>query len=323
MNSSDGSLQPDFEMKWCSNTDCFEEKVHCTPSKGALVNLKPSKLRDEVATLKTDCTYVEVSEVCFLSPVSFAFMPNRPGFSLFNSATPAMKISYGYSKEPQLQARLENVVFMLPGKEISGNCSAGTFRAVTCSFDPAYAEAVLGPLRDITPDQLERAQDIKSPFITCTLMRLMNEAIFPGPASTIILDALGQALLAECRHWMLARESKEIIKGQLTARHFEIIEGYVSSLVGKSPSVLELANICGFSERYLARLFRQRFGCSISSYLKSTQINRAKFYLSETNLPLKEIAHRLGFRSQPSFATAFRAAAGVTPGQFRQGVLIV
>jgi AraC family transcriptional regulator len=47
------------------------------------------------------------------------------------------------------------------------------------------------------------------------------------------------------------------------------------------------------------------------------QITKAKTYLLETNLPLKEIAYRLGFSSAANFSSAFRLATGSSPGQFR------
>lgn len=309
---------PDFQVKWRKDSENLHEEVYCVTSKMAPVRKSSSKLRDAVAVLHTDTTYIEVSEVSFDSPVNISFTPFRPGFSLLSSASSMTHLHYGYQNESHREARLENVLFMLPGREISGNCSAGTFRTVTCSYDPHYAERILGPLDDITPAQLSRALDMKSPFINCTLLRLMNEAIFPGPISKTMLETLGCALLAECKHWMLAGGTQAEEKGKLSARHVEIIETYLSTLTAKAPSVVEIAKACGFSERYFAKLFRQQFGHSISSYLKSSQINRAKSYLVETDLPLKEIAHRLGFSSVPSFSVAFRAAAGVTPGQFRK-----
>jgi AraC family transcriptional regulator len=71
------------------------------------------------------------------------------------------------------------------------------------------------------------------------------------------------------------------------------------------------------SERYFSKLFREQTGCSVAQYIKSVQLNKAKAYLLETDLPLKEIAHRLGFSTPANFSSAFRAATGSTPGQFR------
>jgi AraC-like DNA-binding protein len=51
--------------------------------------------------------------------------------------------------------------------------------------------------------------------------------------------------------------------------------------------------------------------------LKSAQISKARDFLLQTELPLKEIAYQLGFRRPSNFSDAFRAATGETPGRFR------
>ncbi|HWM68709.1 MAG TPA: helix-turn-helix transcriptional regulator [Steroidobacteraceae bacterium] len=78
-----------------------------------------------------------------------------------------------------------------------------------------------------------------------------------------------------------------------------------------------IAAACGFSERYFAKLFREQTNQSIGRYLKSVQVSKARDYLLQTGLPLKEIAYRLGFHRPSNFSDAFRAATGQTPGRFR------
>jgi AraC family transcriptional regulator len=125
-------------------------------------------------------------------------------------------------------------------------------------------------------------------------------------------------MLVECAHWLLMADAKPDATGRLTARHFGIIEEYLAGLSGESPSVSALATACGFSERYFAKLFREQTNCSVAHYIKSVQTAKAKTYLLETDLPLKEIAHRLGFSSPANFSSSFRAVTGNTPGQFRK-----
>jgi AraC family transcriptional regulator len=73
----------------------------------------------------------------------------------------------------------------------------------------------------------------------------------------------------------------------------------------------------GLSERYFSKLFREHTGQSIGQYLKAVQISKAQSYLLQTDLPLKEIAYRLGFSRPSHFSDAFRASTGETPGRFR------
>jgi AraC family transcriptional regulator len=113
-------------------------------------------------------------------------------------------------------------------------------------------------------------------------------------------------------------EQQQKQEGRLTAKHIHTIKGYLSGLTTKAASVADLAAACGYSERHFAKLFREQYGCSVSSYLKAVQISRAKAYLLSTDLHLKEIAHKLGFSSLAHFSHTFREVTGETPGQFRR-----
>ena len=106
--------------------------------------------------------------------------------------------------------------------------------------------------------------------------------------------------------------------GPLTARELQNIEQYLSGLSGKAPSVVDMATACGLSERYFAKRFRELTGLPVSQYIKAVQVSRAKVLLMETDLPLKEIAYRLGYSTSANFSSSFRAATGTTPGQFRK-----
>jgi len=48
------------------------------------------------------------------------------------------------------------------------------------------------------------------------------------------------------------------------------------------------------------------------------RLARVKADLVETDLPLKSIARRAGFRSVQHLANLFRSRAGLTPGRYRR-----
>lgn len=238
-----GSLAaPDFEVTWRNGSENHREDVYCLPPKAANARPAKSRLRQAVATLQTETTYVEVSETNFASPITLTFTPHRPGFILLLSASSVASIDYGYEEGGRQSARLESVLFMLPGRDIAFRCSPGTFHTVTCSYELHYAERILGSFDDISASQLMRALDMKSSLTICILLRLMNEAIFPGPISMALIESLGNALLVECKHWMLSETTQKEGNGRLTAKHIEIIEAYLSNLTAKAPSVTEIAD---------------------------------------------------------------------------------
>src|SRR5258707_7344334 len=83
-----------------------------------------------------------------------------------------------------------------------------------------------------------------------------------------------------------------------------------------------LARQCGLSVSHFARAFRQSFGTPPHHYLVRQRVECAKLLLSETNRALCEVAQQAGFADQPSFSRTFKAAVGLTPGQWRRQMSI-
>jgi AraC family transcriptional regulator len=320
MTASEKPSNPDFLVRWQSASEDFVTVVNCGTAEQNCADASKQRLRKPVARLLTATVAIEVSDLSWSTPTTITLIPYRPGFSMVASASSATLVEYGYGGAAAQQSRVGHVLFIVPGNELSGSGEAGAFRTITCSFDPAYAEGILGPLHDLSEEQLNGALNLRSALIAFILLRLMNEAMYPGPVSDAVVESLGQALLVECAHWLLSEKSKPEGRGSgaLTAQHFARIEEYLADLSGKLPSVAELASVCGFSQRHFAKLFRAQTNCSVAQYIKAFQIAKAKAYLLETELPLKEIAYRLGFSTPANFSSAFRAATGMTPGAVRK-----
>ena len=312
--------QADFLVNWTSANNQHSANENEQVSIESLVNNAgvpaSNRLRNAAASLYTDKTYIEVSDLHWQEPVSLSFTPFRVGFSSLVTTTGGT-VEYGYEGEALTSLTgVGNLLFMLPGKTIHANVSPGRLCTVTCSFEQSYAETLLGPLQDLSVLQVQKALDMRSSLISGMMLRLMQEATYPGAVSESIADAFGQAILVECAHWLSSIEAPAS-SGQLTAREFETIERYLAGLSGQSATVADLAKVCGLSERYFAKLFRAQTGLSVSQYIKTVKITKAKMLLLETNLPLKTIAFQLGYSNAANFSSFFRSATGMSPGQFR------
>ncbi len=79
-----------------------------------------------------------------------------------------------------------------------------------------------------------------------------------------------------------------------------------------------LARALNVSLRTLHRHLRQQ-GASVQSLKDEVRCARAQDALRRTQQPVKQIAHLLGFRSEKSFARAFRQWTGATPSDWRAG----
>jgi AraC family transcriptional regulator len=269
-----------------------------------------------IATLKTSTTLLTVSDGQWTRPTEVISKLDAPTMSLLMYGPGCSAEGAFLDGTARELCKVGRVIFTPHDREVLGRGTSGKMRVVSCSFDRVYCESLVGSLSLLSKAQLRSCLDVQSSLLPALFTRLMTEALHPGFLSESVVHALGQAMLVEWSHVILAREAAQG-RGRLLPRHFRIIDEYLAGLTHEAPSVAAVAQACGFSERYFAKLFREQTGQPIGRYLKSVQIAKARDYLLQTDLPLKEIAYRLGLRSPSNFCDAFRAATGETPGRFR------
>jgi AraC family transcriptional regulator len=96
------------------------------------------------------------------------------------------------------------------------------------------------------------------------------------------------------------------------------VRDYIEARLDADLTLDRLAAECGLSVAAFARAFCAHFGEPPHRYVVGRRIERAKYLLSATDLPIVEVALATGFASQSHLATAFRRQVGLTPAQFRR-----
>ena len=82
-------------------------------------------------------------------------------------------------------------------------------------------------------------------------------------------------------------------------------------------SLDDIAAQAGMSVRSLTRAFTTEFGTSPMASLEGLRCDRAKTLLLDSDLPLKSIAFRAGFRSDEQMRKAFRRRFSLSPRDYR------
>jgi AraC-like DNA-binding protein/ligand-binding sensor protein len=80
----------------------------------------------------------------------------------------------------------------------------------------------------------------------------------------------------------------------------------------------DVAKAVYLSPNYFSSLFKRVTGSSFRRYLVRKRIDAAQTLLEESDLPIKEIVARVGFRDYNYFNRTFAALAGVTPARYRE-----
>ncbi|WP_343634904.1 helix-turn-helix transcriptional regulator [Fluviicola sp.] len=101
---------------------------------------------------------------------------------------------------------------------------------------------------------------------------------------------------------------------QLLDTYFDSQEPLKSGL----PTVEYLAGELAVSPRYLSDLLRSLTGQNAQQHIHEKLIEKAKEYLTTTNLSVSEIAYQLGFEHPQSFNKIFKKKTNLTPIAFKQ-----
>jgi AraC-like DNA-binding protein len=85
----------------------------------------------------------------------------------------------------------------------------------------------------------------------------------------------------------------------------------------KGMSTGEIARIIGVTESHLCHAIRESFGFPCSELLQRYRIEIAKPLLKDPKLLIKQVASKVGFKSQKQFSMYFKKVEEITPTEFK------
>jgi AraC family transcriptional regulator len=197
---------------------------------------------------------------------------------------------------------------------------AEPYRGLYCFFSPDLFGQTTGLPDSWSAEQLTAALNVRAPQIKRDLYRILKEVSETGFGREALVAGTAQIVLVELARYLRQADAPMAPTRQtLAGWQMRRITDYVEGMVDHSPAVDELARLCDIAPRHLSRAFKISTGRTIGDYVTEMRLIKAKSLLCNTDLPLKEIAHRIGFSGPSSFCVAFGKAAGLTPKQFRAG----
>ena len=81
-------------------------------------------------------------------------------------------------------------------------------------------------------------------------------------------------------------------------------------------SLDQAAEAMGMSSFYFSRFFRTSYNQTFLEYLTAYRIDRAVELLQQTDIPVREIAVRVGYTDANYFTKVFKRHLGVTPTEY-------
>lgn len=167
------------------------------------------------------------------------------------------------------------------------------------------------------PHRLEAAG---TELFTGAIPELLRESAYGGPGSAAIVTCLARRLVTTLLRdaW---RDSDGISPSNIAARRARLdkIVNLMQKDPGREYTLEALADAAALSRTLFHREFVNAYGVTPLGMLRSLRLQRAEELLRNTDMPIKTIMVRLGYRSRSHFCRLVKDAFGAGPEQLRGG----
>ncbi|HKR12363.1 MAG TPA: AraC family transcriptional regulator [Pyrinomonadaceae bacterium] len=182
-------------------------------------------------------------------------------------------------------------------------------RATAESMDLDAAQVSLQPQFGVSDEHLHH--------IASSLHCELKEANVIGG---VYADSLAHLLAIQLLRRYSEVKDEHLSRGGMVPRKLRKAIDFIKANLDKEQTVAlgAVAQEVAMSYFHFSRAFKQSTGVSPNVYMIEQRIERAKKLLSETDLPITDVALRVGFASQSHFTTTFRRLAWTTPKTFRE-----
>ena len=102
----------------------------------------------------------------------------------------------------------------------------------------------------------------------------------------------------------------------------EVAVEYIQNHYMEPLSTPQLAELCYLGTSQFIKRFRENFGVTPKQYVINYRVDKAKYLLLDTDLPVSMVAASVGFEDSSYFTRIFKKIAGTTPHDFRKSLFI-
>lgn len=100
-------------------------------------------------------------------------------------------------------------------------------------------------------------------------------------------------------------------------KRLNIVIEYINSNLGESIDLRTLSEISNFSEFHFHRIFKAFVREPLGSYITRLRLETAAHQLRYSEIPIEEIAYKVGYEVPSSLSKSFKQLYGISPKEYR------
>ncbi len=100
-------------------------------------------------------------------------------------------------------------------------------------------------------------------------------------------------------------------------QRMNVLVEYINNHLGEDIDLNKLAEISGFSRWHFHRIFAEFLGEPVGTFIVRMRVEMAARLLRYTEIPVKEIAYKVGYDVPSSLSKVFRQFYGISPNEYR------
>ena len=156
---------------------------------------------------------------------------------------------------------------------------------------------------------------IGDPWLIAEIQNLCRSRAQPGGLEQRVFDLRAAAVLLALVDIATKASREDALPP--SERHVMQAEQFMSEHFASIRSLREVAVHVGVSHDHLRHVFSKACGRSMVRHLNEIKVARAKILLTNSLLPLKQIAATCGFKDEYYFSAVFRRLTNLSPGLYR------
>ena len=120
-----------------------------------------------------------------------------------------------------------------------------------------------------------------------------------------------------------AVEEKNISQGNKLANLItQSFKKNVYTNINQNFTIKKHAELLAITTNHLNKCVKKTIGESASSFINNLKLTEAKYYLTQTLLPIATVASKIGYSDHSYFSRFFKKYVDITPKEYRENSLI-